>query len=165
MEKAKGVIEKVWDNAHGSTPYKVIVLEGGDRYACWDKGKFGSLVEGEEIAFDYKISGKGYKNIDTIYDGSEPEEATPGNGNGREAGSGGNGGGFEGDAQKFTGDRLDRMVRMSGLKSAAQIVAGCGTKMPFETKVDKTLEAARKFSNYINDDEFEPDTVESAEMA
>jgi hypothetical protein len=51
--------------------------------------------------------------------------------------------------------KLEKMVRMSGLKSAAQIVAAWGTKMPFVTKVDKTLEAARKFKDYIcQDDDF-----------
>ena len=51
---------------------------------------------------------------------------------------------------------------MSGIKSAAQIVAACGAKMPFETKIYKTLEAARVFGEYINDGEFEPSDMEPA---
>jgi hypothetical protein len=159
FDRITGTIERVFDNATSEgKPYKVIVLDNGERYSLWRKGDFEKVFKGEEIDFDYSRSGR-FKNIERIY--TEVEDLTGNPDNGPDSGSAVDAKYNEAVPDNVNGngygaDKLEKMVRMSGLKSAAQIVAACGTKMPFETKVDKTLEAARKFRDYIlADEEFE----------
>jgi len=170
-KRVDGTIARVWDNATTQgRPYKVVELENGDRYSLWRKGDFEKVSKGDKINFDFSTTGK-FKNIERIYDGSEALQETPGNGSGAKTTMNGKYNGAEmgngnGNGNGYGAEKLEKMVRMSGLKSAAQIVAACGTKMPFETKLDKTLEAARKFSDYIlADDDFGLEPPEPPEPA
>ncbi len=106
------------------------------------------------IEFDFSTSGRGFKNIERIYNGSEVSGGNTGSesdsdsavngkyngpGNGDEAGPNGNG---------FNGDRIDRMVKMSCIKSASNLFSG--SKIPFDERAEKTIELAQKFEKYIN---------------
>jgi hypothetical protein len=164
--KISGKIEKVWDNATSSgKPYKVVELENGDRYSLWRAGDFEKVYKGEMIEFDFSTSGKGYRNIERIYNGSEAPEVSPGEKpgtdnpvNGQYEGPG-NGNGANGNG--YGGDRLGKMVKMSCLKSASNLFSG--TKIPFEQRADRVIEMAKKFEKYIDDDAFEPDSLEHME--
>lgn len=167
FEKVNGTIARVWDNATtNGRPYKVVELDNGERYSLWRKGDFEKVSKGNEIDFDFSTSGR-FKNIERIYTDSEPGQETPGNGPDSSTAVNGKYNGTEpGNGNGYGADKLEKMVRMSGLKSAAQIVAASGTKMSFETKVDKTLEAARIFRDYIlADDEFGLEPPEPPEPA
>ena len=161
--KVTGKIEKVWDNATSSgKPYKVVELENGDRYSLWRAGDFEKVYKGEMIEFDFSTSGKGYKNIERIYNGSDvPQENTGKNPDSETAASGkynrpGNGDGNGLNGNGYSGDRLEKMVKMSCLKSASNLFSG--SKIPFEDRADKVIEMAKKFEKYI-DDGFEPDEL------
>ncbi len=155
--KVSGKIARVWDNATtNGRPYKVVEFENGDRYSLWRKGDFEKVAKGDAISFDYSTTGK-WKNIERIYSGSELLQEGPGNGpessptmneyNGHGAGNG-NGAGNE---------RLDKMVKMSCLKSASNLFSG--SKIPFEQRADKVIDMAKKFEQYIGDELLDDDTV------
>ena len=155
--KVSGKISRVWDNATTQgRPYKVVEMENGERYSLWRKGDFEKVFKGDEINFDYSTSGR-WKNIERIYDASEIEPEPPGNGpdsgtavNGKYNGqlpenSNGNG---------YDGAKLERMVKMSCVKSASNLFTG--SKIPFDERADKVIEMARKFKDYIcQEDEFD----------
>jgi hypothetical protein len=167
FNRITGTIERVFDNAtKEGKPYKVVVLGNGERYSLWRKGDFEKVSKGGEIDFDFSRSGR-FKNIERIYSGSEAVQETPGNGPDADNAVDAKYNGAvpdNGNGNGYGADKLEKMVRMSGLKSAAQIVAACGAKMPFETKVDKTLEAAKKFRDYIlADDEIDMEPAEPPE--
>ncbi|MGD2091522.1 MAG: hypothetical protein PVH61_35445 [Candidatus Aminicenantes bacterium] len=165
--KVSGKIERVWDNATTQgRPYKVVELENGERYSLWRKGDFEKVSKGDDINFDYSMSGR-WKNIERIYDGSEAEPGPPGKGqdfgssvngkyNGAEPGNG-NGNGYD-------GAKHERMVKMSCVKSASNLFTG--SKIPFEERADKVIEMARKFKDYIcQEDEFDLEPPEPPEPA
>jgi hypothetical protein len=165
--KVSGKIEKVWDNATSAgKPYKVVELENGDRYSLWRAGDFDKVYKGEMIEFDFSTSGRGFKNIERIYNGSEVSEGntssgpdpdttvnSPYNGPGNGDGAGPNGNGY-------SGDRLDKMVKMSCIKSASNLFSS--SKIPFEQRADKVIEMAKKFKDYIDIEELEPDSLDPA---
>lgn len=160
FECMSGKIEKVYDNvSRDGKPYKKIILDNGEKFSLWRKGDFDLVSKGAEIAFDYSTNGQ-FKNIERIYDDGEIEDSagSPDNGatsNGvvdaqyKGAGLGNGGGSAHNNGNGYDAKKIEQMARMSGLKSAAQIAATCGAKISFEAKVDKTLEAARKFKGYI----------------
>ena len=168
--KVSGKIEKVWDNATSAgKPYKVVELENGDRYSLWRAGDFDKVYKGEMIEFDFSTSGKGYKNIERIYNGTEVSEGNTGKGpdtgtdvkgkyNGPEPG---NGDGTGSNGNGYGGNRLDKMVKMSFIKSASNLFSG--SKIPFEQRADKVIEMAKRFKDYIDEEAFEPDTLEHME--
>ena len=56
------------------------------------------------------------------------------------------------------------MVKMSCLKSASNLFSG--SKIPFEQRADKVIEMAKKFKDYIcQDDDFGLEPPESADPA
>jgi hypothetical protein len=132
----------------------VVELENGDRYSLWRAGDFDKVYKGEMIEFDFSTSGKGFKNIERIYNGSEVSEGNPGSEpdsdttvNGKYNGPG-NGDGTGPNGNGFNGDRIDRMVKMSCIKSASNLFSG--SKIPFDERAEKTIELAQKFEKYIN---------------
>ncbi len=158
--KVSGKIEKVWDNATTSgKPYKVVELENGDRYSLWRAGDFDKVYKGEMIEFDFSTSGKGYKNIERLYTGSEVPEGNTGKGPDSETAVNGKYSG-PGNGDGFRNDRLDKMVKMSCLKSASNLFSG--SKIPFEERANKVIEMARKFEMYIDPEELEPDSLDPA---
>jgi hypothetical protein len=142
MPKVKGVVDRIWTNKTGEGKRYNVLEIAGERYSLWDGEQFEKIKEGQEIEFDYKVSGK-FKNISMIYDGSENE---PGNGNGRDLDN----------ATGYNGDGIDRMadnqriVRLSCVKSASNLFQG--SRIPFEERADRTLEVAKRFENYIYDE-------------
>ncbi len=168
--RVKGNIAHVWDNASQATgrPYKVIELDDGSRYSLWDAGQFNDMPREGEIDFEYKLNGKGYKNIQTIYtSGAETSQEEPDNGNepnngykGHKPGNGKNANpvtanpGGNGRGVPINNDyqekRDSQMVRMSSLKTAATLYTG--TKIPYDQRGEKTVETAKHFERYITGD-------------
>jgi len=128
----KGEVEKVWNNETSDGRKYHVLQVNGERYSLWDENYFDRFQEGQTFEFDFKESGD-FKNITNIYDGSEE---TPGKPNYGEA-------------------RLNKIMKMSCLKSASQVLAG--SRMPYEDGADKTIEIARKFEKYLNDEELDRD--------
>jgi hypothetical protein len=141
-ELIKGEVEKVWHNkTSAGKRYDVIEVAGG-RYSVWDGEYLGKIEKGEMVEFEYKQSGN-FNNVLKFNNGSQPEpdngkdyikepNTTAGNGNG------------------YSGDRMQQMARMSGLKTAGALIAG--SKVPYVERADKTIEMAMKFEKYINGD-------------
>jgi hypothetical protein len=141
-ELIKGEVEKVWHNkTSAGKRYDVIEVSGG-RYSVWDGEYLGKIEKGEMVEFEYKQSGN-FNNVLKFNNGSQPEpdngkdyikepNTTAGNGNG------------------YSGDRMQQMARMSGLKTAGALIAG--SKVPYGERADKTIEMAMKFEKYINGD-------------
>lgn len=138
MVRVKGTVDKIWTNkTQSGKRYNVLEIDGG-RYSLWDGEYFDTIKEGQEIEFEYKETGN-FKNISRVYDGNG-KEAEPGNGDGS-ALDNGNG---------YNGDRIDRMVRMSCIKSASNLFSG--SKVPFEDRADKVVDIAKRFEEYIYDE-------------
>lgn len=102
------------------------------RYSLWDENYIDQIQEGQPLEFDFKESGD-FKNITDIYDGSEGTHGKPDYGN----------------------TRLNKITKMSCLKSASQVLAGSG--ITYEDGADKTIEIARKFEKYLNEEELDQD--------
>lgn len=173
-ERVNGTIARVWDNATtNGRPYKVVELENGDRYSLWRKGDFEKVSKGDEIDFDYNMSGK-FKNIERIYEKPKVEQEPPGNGPDavRQGSSysdapGNNGGSSNG----YSDNRNEQLLDMSLFKSACELVKG--TKSTFEEKVDKAIYAVDQFKKYrtesvvnqeLNDPLEPPESIESADQ-
>jgi hypothetical protein len=135
----KGEIEKIWKN---QTPdgrkYNVLQI-AGVRYSLWEGDYLDKLSEGQTLEFDFRESGE-FKNISKIYDPagakkqSENSDLPPepkGN-----------------DDQQ--GQKARQIVRMSSLRSASQILNG--SRIPAGERAEKTIEIAKKFEKYIDDE-------------
>ncbi len=134
MARVTGTVDKIWTNTtKAGKRYNVLEIDGV-RYSLWDGEYFDKIKEGQELEFEYKETGN-FKNITQIYDGTEAE---PGDGNGSALD----------DGNGFNGDRIDRMVKMSCIKSASNLFSG--SKIPFDERAEKTIELAQKFEKYIN---------------
>jgi hypothetical protein len=162
--KVSGKIEKVWDNATSAgKPYKVVELENGDRYSLWRAGDFDKVYKGEMVEFDFSTSGRGFKNIERIYNGEEVSEVSTGNGPDSDTAvnSKYNGPGHvDGNGNGYGMDKHEKMVKMSCVKSASNLFTG--SKIPFDERADKVIEMARKFKDYIDAEELEPDSLDPA---
>lgn len=126
----KGEVWKVWKNeTEDGRKYEVLRING-ERYSLWDENYLGQILEGQTLEFDYKESGD-FKNITKVsgIDNSEPKEGNHGN------------------------HRLKQIVKMSSLRSASRVLAG--SKIPYANRADKTIEIARKFEKYIEDEGFD----------
>lgn len=128
----KGEVEKVWKNeTEDGRKYEVFQI-GGERYSLWDEDYHDRIQEGQSLEFDFKESGD-FKNITEIYKQPGEVEKEPEYGN----------------------QRLKKTIRMSCLKSASRILAG--SKIPYQNRVDRAIETARKFEKYIDDDGLDVD--------
>jgi hypothetical protein len=147
----KGEIEKIWKNQTADGRRYNVIQIGGERYSLWEGDYLDTLSEGQALEFDFRESGE-YRNISKIYEpksateeapitegpeaiGKPPEYVATGSGGG---GNGGNGG------------RSRQIVRMSCLRSASQILGG--SRIPAGERAEKTIEIAKKFEKYIDDD-------------
>jgi hypothetical protein len=138
-EMIKGEVEKVWHNkTSAGKRYDVIEVAGG-RYSVWDGEYLGKIEKGEMVEFEYKQSGN-FNNVLKFNDGSQPEQDNVKDYNNEPNTTDGNGNGY-------SGDRMQQMARMSGLKSASALLSG--TKVPYGERADKTIEMAVKFEKYI----------------
>jgi hypothetical protein len=152
MEVIRGEVEKVCHNkTTAGKRYDVIEVAGG-RYSVWDGEYLGKVEKGEMVEFEYKQSGN-FNNVLKFIDGFQPE---PGNGqdnNNEPNTAAGNG---------YSGDRMQQMARMSGLKSASALIAG--SKVPYGERTDKKIEMAMKFEKYILNGDIETEPLEPMEQ-
>lgn len=125
----KGEVEKIWKNeTEDGRKYEVLQING-ERYSLWSEDYLDRIQEGQSLDFDFKESGD-YKNITKINDGQEiPDRSHYGN------------------------DRLRKIIKMSSLRSASRVLAG--SRMPYEDGAERTIEIARKFENYLNEEGFD----------
>jgi len=124
----KGEVEKVWKNeTQDGRRYEVLQING-DRYSLWEEDYLDRVQEGQSLEFDFRESGE-FKNITKIYE--KPES------------------GSEEKRNEYDG-RNRKIVRMSCLRSASQILGG--SRIPAGERAEKTIEIAKKFEKYIEDD-------------
>jgi len=129
----KGEVEKVWRNeAQDGRRYEVLQISG-QRYSLWEEDYLDRIQEGQSLEFDFRESGD-FKNITRIYE--KPESGSEEKRNG-----------YDG--------RNRKIVRMSCLRSASQILGG--SRIPAGERAEKTIEIAKKFEKYVNNDGDEPE--------
>jgi len=129
----KGEVEKVWKNeTQDGRRYEVLQING-DRYSLWEEDYLDRIQEGQSLEFDFRESGD-FKNITKIYEKPEtgPEEKR----------------------NEYDG-RNRKIIRMSCLRSASQILGG--SRIPAGERAEKTIEIAKKFEKYVNNDGDEPE--------
>ena len=126
----KGEVEKIWKNeTEDGRKYEVFQING-ERYSLWDENYLGQIPEGQALEFEYKESGD-FKNITKVYN--------PGD---------------DGSKENAYGDqRTRRIVKMSSLRSASRVLVG--SKIPTQDRADKTIEIAKTFEKYINEEDFD----------
>ena len=122
----KGVIEKVWENQDRKGRSYLVVEIGGDRYSLWNGNLMDKIEEGMVVEYDWKQSGR-YKNLTSI----EPDDV------------------FSASAKAHKRER--DIVRMSCLKSASGLLSSADIDL--EKKGDLTLELAKRFENYITEED------------
>ena len=123
----KGEVEKIWNNeTSDGRKYQVFQING-ERYSLWDDNYIDCIQEGQSLEFDFKESGE-FKNVTKIY-GQEDQAREP----------------------TQTNDRLNKIVKMSSLRSASRILTG--SEILYDSRADKTIEVAKKFEKYIDDEE------------
>ena len=137
----KGEVERVWKNRTFDGREYCVIQVNGEKYSLWDDRYFDRIQEGQEIEFDFRDSGD-FKNITRI---GEPSEQQP----------------F--DRTDYDQERQNSIIKMSCLKSAAQILSG--SKIPYKNRADRAIEIARKFEKYINDEELNEDSFNLAETS
>lgn len=123
----KGTVEQVWENESRNGQTYLAVQIDGERYTVWDQEYFGQFKEGSEVEYEFRQSGD-FKNI-TDVGTSENQPNSPTYGNSR--------------------DR--QITRLSCLKSAARVLAPA--QVDPEEKQDMVIGMARRFENYITEDE------------
>jgi hypothetical protein len=154
-EMIKGEVEKVWHNKTSAGKRYDVIEVGGGRYSVWDGDYLGKIEKGEMVDFEYKQSGN-FNNVLKFNDGSQPEPDKAKDYNNEPNTTAGNGNGY-------SGDRIQQMARMSGLKTAGALISG--TKVPYGERADKTIEMAMKFEKYINGDlELDADVPDVTDM-
>lgn len=128
----KGEVEKVWKNKTvDGRKYRVLLING-ERYSLWDEDYLDRIQEGQTLEFEFRESGD-FKNITRIYERQESEE--------------------KGNEYQ---DRTRKIIRMRCLRSASRVLVG--SKIPFGSRAEKTIEIARKFEKYVNSDLDETET-------
>jgi hypothetical protein len=133
----KGEIEKIWKNQTSDGRRYNVLLIGGERYSLWEEDYLDRLQEGQTLEFDFRESGD-FKNISRIY---EPMNETNRLANEPK----------EGLSPEYDNDKKTRkIIRMSALRSASRILAG--SRIPAGERAEKTIEIARKFEKYIDDE-------------
>jgi len=125
----KGEVEKVWKNeTQDGRRYEVLQING-ERYSLWEEDYLDRIQEGQSLEFDFRESGD-FKNITKIYEKPEP--------------------GQEGKRNEYEDRRNKKIVRMSCLRSASKVLTG--SRIPSQERAEKTIEIAKKFEKYIEDD-------------
>jgi len=124
----KGEVEKVWKNeTQDGRKYEVLQING-ERYSIWEEDYLDRIQEGQTLEFDFKESGD-FKNITRIYEKPEtgPEEK-----------------------RNEYEDRNRKIIRMSCLRSASRVLTG--SRIPSQERAEKTIEIAKRFEKYIDED-------------
>jgi len=125
----KGEVEKIWKNeTEDGRKFEVIQING-ERYSLWSEDYLDRIQEGQSLDFDFKESGD-YKNITKINDGREILERP-----------------------QYGSDRLRKIIKMSCLRSASSVLAG--SRIPYDDGAERTIEIARKFENYLNEEGYD----------
>jgi hypothetical protein len=115
----KGRISRIWTNERkDGTKYWVLSIDG-QRYSVWDQKLVEGLNQGDAVDFEFKQSGN-FRNIIKL---SRIKEQT-----------------YANDAQK-------QIVRMSCLRSAAELLSNSG--LVYDVRVKETLKAANKFEQWV----------------
>jgi hypothetical protein len=142
----KGEIEKIWKNeTSDGRRYDVLQIAGG-RYSLWEEDYLDKLQEGQTLEFDFRNSGE-FKNISKIYEPAAANEQ-PGKESKEEL-----------TPEYSIVQKTRQIIRMSSLRSASRVLAG--SKIPCSERADKTIEIAKKFEKYIDDEGFtEPDDAD-----
>lgn len=127
----KGEVEKVWENETADGRRYNVLQIGGERYSLWDENYLDQIQEGQKLEFNFKESGE-FKNITEIYEQLGQEAPVePG----------------------YHERKIKKIVKMSSLRSASRALFG--SKIPYQNRADRVIEMARKFENYLNEEEFE----------
>ena len=132
----KGEVEKVWENETADGRRYSVLQIGGERYSLWDENYLNKIQEGQKLEFDFKESGE-FKNITEIYEGP---------------------GGQKPEESGYQDRRMKKIVKMSSLRSASRALFG--SKIPYQNRADRTLEMAKKFEKYLNEEEPEDPEIE-----
>jgi hypothetical protein len=126
----KGEVEKVWKNeTEDGRKYEVFLING-ERYSLWDEDYFDQIQPGKPLEFDFRESGE-YKNITRIYGNEEIETREPGQ----------------------EDRKIKRIIKMSCLRSASSVLTG--SRIPYENRAGKTIEIAKEFEKYVDDEGFD----------
>lgn len=134
----KGEVEKLWKNkTEDGRKYEVFQING-ERYSLWEEDYLDRIQEGQALEFDYKESGD-FKNITKIY-----------------------GPNFKDTKEKNCGCRKsEQIVKMSCLRSASAILAG--SEIPSSERAEKTIETARRFEKYLNEEGFDESSPDNGQ--
>jgi hypothetical protein len=126
----EGRVDKIWENESNGKLYWVLQIDG-ERYATWNRKHLEDLKEGSLVVYEYKQSGK-YRNITSLAPVNAPDDEEK-----------------PVYRSKFTDpyERDLRMVRMSALRSATQLIYN--EQMDWDQKVASTFELAREFEHYV----------------
>lgn len=134
----QGHVERIWENQSSKGPYWVLKIDG-ERYTVWDPILLEGVEEGRQVAYEYKQSGN-YRNISAL----SVVPSSDGRGSADSSGS----------MAPYANDRELRIVRMSALRSAAQLLYN--TEMDWNEKVNTALDAARQFESYVMGEDTQP---------
>jgi len=118
----KGKITRIWRNETGDGQRYCVLEIDGQKYSLWDEKYFDKLREGLEVDYEWKKSGR-FKKITDIKI-LEPQTCR---------------------------DRCIKIIRMSCLKSASEILYGLEGD-PYK-KADLAVEIAKRFEKYVLDGE------------
>ena len=125
----KGEVEKVWKNqTEDGRKYEVFQING-ERYSLWEENYLDKIQEGQALEFDFRESGD-FKNITKIYERSNEIEGN----------------------REYDDKRVKRIIKMSCLRSASRVLTG--SRIPYDSRADKTIEIAKRFEKYVDDGDF-----------
>lgn len=119
----KGILERIEEKESKNGGSYWLLTIGNEKYSAFERKDIEGVAEGDTVNVNYKKAGK-YKNI--------TELKKVGNGH---------------DEELYRMDKENRIVRMSSLKSASEIVSGLKLGLP--EKVEATLATAKDFERYI----------------
>jgi len=128
----KGEVEKIWKNETADGRKYEVFQINGERYSLWDENYLDRIQEGQILEFDFRESGD-FKNITKIYEQSESESKESG----------------------YEDQRIKKIIKMSCLRSASRVLTG--SKIPCEKRAEKTIEIAKEFEKYIDDERLDRD--------
>jgi hypothetical protein len=115
----KGRINRIWTNERkDGTKYWVLSIDG-QRYSVWNQELVEGLNEGDVVDFEFKQSGN-FRNITKL---SKIKE------------------------QIYANDTQKQIVRMSCLRSAAELLSDSG--LTYDVRVKEALKVANKFEQWV----------------
>jgi hypothetical protein len=130
----KGKIDKIWQNETADGRRYDVLQIGGEKYSLWDEKYFGRIQEGQVLDFKFRESGD-FRNITEIYEPTGQQTS---------------------DRKDYAQERLKKIIKMSCLKSASEVLSG--SKIPYADRAGKAIEIARRFERYIQDEQLDEAT-------